>query len=135
MSETRLCERCVKPFKSCFSEAMCLRCSKEKALEDIQNRILSGEADSTDYEDDVICPWCGEALEPDCEYREFYEDGTHVMQCFSCEKEFTLSTSVSYSYSTKRQLPVYVLRERELTLKAREKAMNRRAGDKEHDNG
>lgn len=122
MADDKICTRCGKLFRAYMYATMCFKCLKEKNLEDIQNSIVSGESDRTDCEDDVICPWCGEILEPDCESSEFYDEGTHVMQCWNCNKEFALSTSVSYSYSTERGLPVYVLRERELTRQAREKA-------------
>ena len=121
MAEDKICSRCGKPFRAYMYETMCFRCSKEKNLEDIKSSILSGEADSTDCEYDVICPWCGEVLEADCESSEFYEDGTHVMQCWHCDKEFTLSTSVSYSYSTERELPRYVIEDRKRAQEVREK--------------
>lgn len=124
----KICERCGKPFNAYLYETMCYKCCVEKNLEDVKESILSGETTSTDCEDEVICPWCGEVIEGDCETREFYEDGTHVFTCPECEKEFTLETSVSYSYSTERELPDYVLRERELTRQAREKAKIEREG-------
>lgn len=109
----KACERCGKTFNSYFYETMCYKCRVEKNREDVRESLLSGEATRTDCESDVICPWCGEVIEEDCEMNEFYEDGTHVFDCPYCEKEFTLSTSVSYTYSTDRELPNYVLRERE----------------------
>ena len=108
------CERCGKTFKSYCYETMCYKCSKEKNLEDIKERILSGEDTSTDGEDEVICPWCGEVLEVDCETNEFYVGGKRVMRCFDCNKKFALSTSVSYSYSTERDLPRWIVRGRKL---------------------
>ena len=115
----KICVRCGKIFKSYFYETMCYKCQTEKNLEDIKESILSGEATSTNCESDVICPWCGEVIEGDCETSEFYEDGTHVFSCPECDKEFTLSTSVSYAYSTERELPSYVLREREIVRQER----------------
>jgi len=118
-----ICERCGKVFKSYMYETMCYKCQTEKNLEDIKAGILSGEETSTDCENDVICPWCGEVIEDDCETSAFYEDGTHVLQCPECDKEFALSTSVSYSYSTERQLPAYILHDREMARQARQKAL------------
>jgi hypothetical protein len=106
------CERCGKTFNSYLYETMCYKCQKEKNLEDVKKSIVSGEKTSTYGEDDVICPWCGESIEADCESSEFYEDGDHVLQCPYCDKEFTLSTSVSYTYSTERELPRWVIRDR-----------------------
>ena len=127
------CERCGKAFNSYFYETMCYKCQTEKNLEDVKENILSGEATSTDCESDVICPWCGEAIEGDCDTGEFYEDGTHVFDCPYCDKEFTLSTSVSYTYSTNRELPDYVLREREYRRQEREKFARFVAKGAEHE--
>ena len=115
------CERCGKTFNSYFYETMCYRCQTEKNIDDVKARILSGEETSTDCERDVICPWCGEVIEEDCETDVFYEDGEHVFDCPYCDKEFALSTSVSYTYSTEREIPTYVLREREYLKQEREK--------------
>lgn len=118
---TKPCERCGKNFNAYLYATMCYKCQAEKNLEDVKKSILSGEATSTDCENDVICPWCGEVIEGDCETSEFYEDGEHVFACPYCDEEFTLSTSVSYTYSTERELPAYVLREREYRKQEREK--------------
>ena len=128
MKEKKICQRCGKSFDSYFGETLCWSCNKAKNLEDVQESILSGEETSTDCENDVICPWCGEVIEPDCESSEFYEDGTHVMRCPECDKEFTLSTSVSYSYSTERELPRYILEDRKRAQEAREKMRKAQEG-------
>ena len=119
------CERCGKTIKSYCYETMCYKCSKEKNLEGIKESILSGEKLSTYGEDEVICPWCGEVLEVDCETDELYVDGQHVMRCYDCNKEFTLSTSVSYSYSTERDLPSWILRDREIRKELVDEQNNR----------
>lgn len=123
MSEMKNCERCGKPFKSYFYETMCPRCSTEKYDEDLRERLVSGEETETDCESDVYCPWCGEKIETDCESREFYEEDTFAYTCPFCDKEFALSTSVSYHYSTKRELPSYIIEGREQQKRDREKHM------------
>ena len=60
---------------------------------------VSDEGD-TDYENVVICPYCGEKHEPDCESKAFYNDGDHDFDCYNCENSFKLETHFEISYST-----------------------------------
>lgn len=43
------------------------------------------------------CPYCGE------EWWELYEEGDHTVTCPSCDHDFIVRTSVSYSFSTDEQ--------------------------------
>jgi hypothetical protein len=57
-----------------------------------------------DHDHLVRCPHCGYQLDIsqlDCDYHELvYEEGTHEMDCFECEKSFEFTTNVSYSYTS-----------------------------------
>ena len=72
---------------------------KEKEVED---KIKSFQESGTDteYTDDIICPHCGQKHEQDGEREAFYYDGEHDFTCGYCNEDFTVSTSVSYTYST-----------------------------------
>ena len=64
---------------------------------------IGGDFDTT-LEDRITCPFCGEQ---DCEYtdypRELKRDGDHTpYECGSCEKNFMVTLSVSYSYSSSK---------------------------------
>lgn len=52
-----------------------------------------------------MCPHCGhEVSVQDNELWRLYEEGEHdEVECPSCEQTFTVSTSVSYSFSTDEQ--------------------------------
>ena len=54
------------------------------------------------FEDNIICPWCGEEWYPDFECEYCYNEGEHAETCICCEKSLTISTSVIISYSTSR---------------------------------
>lgn len=118
----KMCISCGRAFDAFWHETMCYKCHVELYRNDIKNQILTGEHSSTECEENVFCPWCAEMIEGGCEDHEFYEDGTHIYRCPECNKEFTLETSVSYSYSTQRTLPTYILNDRERARLAREKA-------------
>jgi DNA-directed RNA polymerase subunit RPC12/RpoP len=50
------------------------------------------------------CPHCGkECGISDNEWWRLYEEGEHEVECPHCEGEFTVSTSVSYSFDTSQQ--------------------------------
>lgn len=54
--------------------------------------------------DDPKCPHCGEECSVrDNEWWKLYEEGEHEVTCPSCDEDFTVSTRVSYSFSTEHQ--------------------------------
>lgn len=46
--------------------------------------------------DKVICPYCKNKHIID-EY-DLYEEGSHLLECVSCEEEFIVNTSVTYNF-------------------------------------
>ena len=55
------------------------------------------------FEKDVNCPYCG--VGQDINHDDGYgyaEDTKHKQQCYSCNKEFVYTTSVSYDYDAER---------------------------------
>lgn len=114
--KNKFCITCGRMFTAFDSwEKECYSCKIESERRTVKEAILSGETTETHCEQDIICPWCGETIEPDCECREAYEDGEHEFACPECDKVFCLETTVSYSYSTKRELPAWMEREKKLT--------------------
>jgi uncharacterized Zn-finger protein len=54
---------------------------------------------------DPKCPHCGYVCRiADHEWWELYDDGDHEVTCPSCDREFTVETCVSYSFSTNEQV-------------------------------
>ena len=50
------------------------------------------------------CPHCGAEVDvSDNDLWRIYEEGEHEIDCPSCELAFSVSTSVSYSFSTDAQ--------------------------------
>lgn len=50
------------------------------------------------------CPHCGEVCDvSDNEWWKLYEEGEHEVCCPHCDGDFTVSTRVSYSFSTDKQ--------------------------------
>ena len=82
-------------------EAHCPSCAMERHREDLKRDILADEIDSTDCENEIVCPWCGEIYEPEDDY-ELYQDGDYERECPYCEKRFKVNVSVCISYDTER---------------------------------
>lgn len=50
------------------------------------------------------CPHCGRECDiSDNDWWRLYEEGEHEVECPHCEGDFTVSTSVSYSFDTSEQ--------------------------------
>ncbi len=50
-----------------------------------------------EHTDDIVCPYCGDAHEPD---GDDYSETAYQTECSECEREFTVSCSMIYSFST-----------------------------------
>ena len=49
----------------------------------------------------VKCPFCDREFEPGHQdLNELYEEGEHTFDCPECEKEVTVHTAISHSFST-----------------------------------
>ena len=54
--------------------------------------------------DHVKCPHCGDKHEPYAlEWFYLYEEDSHDVKCPSCDRDFVVSTRVSYTFSTDEQ--------------------------------
>lgn len=54
--------------------------------------------------DQPKCPHCGESCDiSDNDWWRLYEEGEHEVSCPHCDGDFTVSTAVSYSFSTDEQ--------------------------------
>lgn len=104
----KVCKRCGKIAQMMSWEDYCYACLIQNELERVQLNVREAKEDedpdtySTDY---VICPYCGCELPTDLSYEDFpeiYEEGDHKLTCPECDKDFRLTTSVSYSWETER---------------------------------
>ena len=100
----KICPICGKNKITFPWEDMCYSCQREQHEREIKEQIQSGHETETSYEDEIYCPWCGKKLyfEPCYDYELLYAAGDHEAECPECGKPFTVDTSVSYSYSTRR---------------------------------
>lgn len=97
------CEICGKEHSPLsWQKNKCYSCRVKENQQDVQRQIVEGEITEVDCENEIYCPWCGCIYEIDDEY-DLYDDGEHDgIECPECERKFTVTTNVSYSFDTKR---------------------------------
>ena len=96
------CPICNK--RECFRwESACDICKTIQNGDKIKREILDGERDSTDCEDSIYCPYCGEIYEP-CyaDDSDLWVEGESERECGVCDKKFNIYVNVSHSYDTSR---------------------------------
>ena len=72
---------------------------KEKEVENKIKLFQESETD-TEFEDEIICPNCGNKHEQDGESEVFYNGGEHDFECGYCNEIFKVNTDISFIYST-----------------------------------
>lgn len=74
-------------------------------LDSVYDDLEDGEIPDTGNDTLCICPWCGYSFGflgyEDCP--EMNEEGDYDMECEECGREFTLETTISFFYDTKRK--------------------------------
>lgn len=76
--------------------------SKNRRLAKLKSDIKRGDVTETDFEDVIICPYCGENDSDD----RYDGEGTHTYCCGHCGKEYECNVSISISYATSRKSEV-----------------------------
>jgi len=65
---------------------------------------LQDDKDEVTHDDLVRCPACGRTFDPRGDDYEVYSEGENDVTCPSCEREFTITTEVSYSFTSPARL-------------------------------
>ncbi|HFI0607024.1 TPA: hypothetical protein ACGO4H_001713 [Streptococcus suis] len=100
----KMCIKCHKD-NQWFRSEFCFSCMKDENERQLTDRILSGVVVETEYEDDIVCPWCGtryDSFDVDENY-SFVDEGEHVTHCYECDHDFTYQADVSITFSTRRE--------------------------------
>lgn len=106
------CKRCLKhrnelnetPWGTKLEDGtwgiICKPCREIEINEKIQ--AFQESEQETDFEDNVICPYCGGVNEANGESEVFYNEGYHEYDCGDCGNKFEVETMISYYYTTRK---------------------------------
>ena len=97
---TLYCEKCV--VKN-LSEEERRKTKRKEWIEESIKEMDEGEDGQFDFENNIICPWCGDEWYADFEDDYYADEGEHETQCYSCDKAFIIDTNVSITYSMRRE--------------------------------
>lgn len=81
---------------------ICKPCEQKRIQEKIKTFQDENACEDEFYDDDIICPFCGEKHECDGEDGAFYSEGDHKFSCADCDNVFNVNTYISYSYTTSK---------------------------------
>jgi DNA-directed RNA polymerase subunit RPC12/RpoP len=64
-------------------------------------KAMKEDKGEVSHDDDIRCPACRTTWDPrDTEDYDVLEDGEHDIRCPECDHEFTVSTSVSFTFTS-----------------------------------
>jgi len=62
---------------------------------------LTSNQEEVRHSSRIRCPDCGETRNPfEGEGHDLYEEGEHSVYCYECDKEFEVSTGISYTFTS-----------------------------------
>lgn len=96
--ERRKCDRCGVEERAPISRSWCWHCMHEISNMTLAQKLKENIQEETSYEENVICPWCGQVHKDE----EFIHESDGSMQCGDCGKVFEFAVHIDVSYSTER---------------------------------
>lgn len=97
----KICGKEITQYEHVFQDGICFSCRKNRYYKDLEQSLKGNEQIETNYEDAIICPYCGNRIEDDDGY--FQRQGEGEYECDNCEKTFNFEVNVEVTYSTSRQ--------------------------------
>ena len=83
---------------------VCQDCEEKRRADKIEKFAKENENEEDFYDDNVsICPYCGHGNTDDDGAEEYHMDGDYEMVCGECDSEYSMSTRISYSYTTSKK--------------------------------
>mgnify|MGYP002521752005 CR=1 FL=1 len=97
------CKVCGKPISEYdykYRNRMCIRCQVDETYRQQAAALQNDEETETEYEDDIVCPWCGYRMQDDDAY--FVSEQSGEYDCPECGKMFHFDADIEVTYSTRR---------------------------------
>lgn len=95
------CGREISKYEHDYQDDICFLCHKERYYDDLTQLLRENEEIETDFEDEIVCPYCGNRMQDDEGY--FAQQGDGEYECDECGKTFNFTANIEVTYSTSRK--------------------------------
>lgn len=95
------CGREIDSFDYKYQNQLCFSCAKKERQRKLAEKLQEDEETETDFEDEVVCPYCGYRMQDDC--GDFVSEGSGEYDCPECGKTFEFEAHIEVTYSTRRK--------------------------------
>lgn len=97
----KICNKEISKFEYDYQNAMCYSCRRNARYDELTQLLRKNEEIETDFEDEIICPYCGNRMQDDEGY--FAQQGEGEYECDECGKTFNFTANIEVTYSTSRK--------------------------------
>lgn len=97
----KICGKEIDSFDYKYQNQLCFSCAKKERQRKLAEALQEDEETETDFEDEVVCPYCGYRMHDDC--GEFVSEGSGEYECDNCGKTFEFEAHIEVTYSTRRK--------------------------------
>ena len=97
----KICGEAIDSFDYKYRNQLCFSCAKKEYQRKLAEALQDNEETETDFEDEVVCPYCGHRMQDDDGYFEREGDGEY--ECENCGKTFEFEVNIEVTYSTRRK--------------------------------
>lgn len=97
----KICGQEISEYQHNYNHDMCYSCAEDEYYKNLAEDLQKNLQTAVNWEDEVICPYCGYRIEDDEGY--YVREGTGEEECPRCGKIFDFEACVEVTYSTSRK--------------------------------
>lgn len=97
----KVCGKEIGEYEHSWNNGMCFDCIREEQHKNLSAMLQKNLQTSTDYEDEIVCPYCGYRMEDTESY--YIGQGQGEDECPECGKTFDFEVHIEVTYSTSRK--------------------------------
>lgn len=99
-NKCKKCQHEISEYENAYNNGMCYDCKKEEYRAERAEALQNDWETTVEYEDEVVCPYCGYCIEDEDGYYE--RKGNGQDKCPKCGKMFNFEVYIDITYSTSR---------------------------------
>lgn len=97
----KICGKAIDSFDYKYQGGLCFSCAEKEKHRKLAEALQEDEETETDFEDEVVCPYCGFRIKD--EENDFVNWGEGDYECPECGKTFEFEAHIEVTYSTRRK--------------------------------